>query len=277
MACYHPITIKNPYNEKSYMSVPCGKCAACRKKLRDEWFIRLKEEKKVNNARFITLTYNEENIPISIDDDSVIHYNVSKNDLQGFFKRMRKTNKFKYFAVSEYGSEGRPHYHLILFSKKRIDIEKYWKYGFVYDENAGDRSLKYVCKYLLKGSNVPVGSNPNFMICSKRPAIGMDYIKVNDEELDRRISEPIYKINNYNYPLPRYYRKKFYDRLDDKGKERKELLCEEMVENKVNPLWKKFLKKNPGNLDQFKNWCRIQEGKDVQQQKIINNGKTEIY
>lgn len=271
--CYTPITIKSPYHDNLTIQTPCGKCAECRKKLRDDWFIRFREEAKGQFARFVTLTYNDENIPFDIEDDCVIHYNVEKSDLQKFFKKMRKTNKFKYFAVSEYGKLGRPHYHLILFSKHRIDVTKYWDKGFVKDLPAREGSFKYVTKYLLKGfDNVPDGSKQNFSLSSKRPAIGSCFIP---KEIDDNVlSNMFYQINEVKYPLPRYYRKKIYERLNDGGETLKRRVIEEL-ENKVtdSDLKKKHKKSGTTNPD-YKAWARSENEKHkVKQFKIKQNGK----
>lgn len=71
------------------------------------------ESQMWENNSFITLTYNNENLP---KDGS-----ISKKALQNFFKRYRKRfpkNTIRYFACGEYGDlNGRPHYHAILFGE----------------------------------------------------------------------------------------------------------------------------------------------------------------
>lgn len=58
---------------------------------------------------FITLTYNDENLPE--------FGSLNKTDLQKFFKRLRKTaGSFRYYACGEYGERTqRAHYHACLF------------------------------------------------------------------------------------------------------------------------------------------------------------------
>lgn len=65
MKCPSPVTIKNPNPlKKGYIAVPCGKCGACRKNRRASWTFRLtKEAKNSKNSFFVTLTYNDEEIP----------------------------------------------------------------------------------------------------------------------------------------------------------------------------------------------------------------------
>lgn len=84
---------------------------------------------------FVTLTYNNENLPA---DGS-----LDKSHLQKFFKRLRKKTRFRYFACGEYGevcrtcgkssplckcarfikSIGRPHYHVCIFGYQFPDLE----------------------------------------------------------------------------------------------------------------------------------------------------------
>lgn len=271
MACYHPIVIKSPYNEKAYISVPCGKCSGCRKSMQNNWFIRFIEENKQTSCRFVTLTYDEESIPYHFDKYGCVHYDVSKEDLQKFFKRMRKQHKFKYFAVSEYGSEThRPHYHLLLFSNENIQIDKFWRFGYVVNLPASKGSFKYVTKYILKGCNVPKGSLKNFMCCSKRPAIGLNFIKDNDSFIDRKLSDETYRLNDLIYPLPRYYRKKLYEKLNDGGENNKRLKVEELETKMHNSdMYREFLKNHDPDKEDFFEWLNYLDKKNTNIQSKI--------
>jgi hypothetical protein len=68
---------------------------------------------------FITLTYNNENLPKD--------RNIEKKELQKFFKRLRNhTGKegIRYYACGEYGDQkGRPHYHACIFNYDFPDKE----------------------------------------------------------------------------------------------------------------------------------------------------------
>ena len=69
---------------------------------------------------FLTLTYNDDNLPSDVG--------LHKDDLQRFFKRLRKaldTKKIRYFACGEYGdTTSRPHYHAIVFGLGLNEIDK---------------------------------------------------------------------------------------------------------------------------------------------------------
>ena len=146
------------------------------------------------------------------------------------------------------------------------------KFGFVKDLPAHKGSYKYVTKYLLKGSDgVPAGNLPNFMTCSKRPAIGLKYLdtKLDDNDylnMTMRDNETI-------YPLPRYYRKKLYERLNDGGEKTKQLVLNELesrlpyskLESKM-----KDLGHDPDNEDVLKFFKQIERKHEYKQRKIKN-------
>lgn len=99
MQCYNPMWL-----QKQCMFVPCGCCLGCRVAHAREWSLRLLHELGYwDSAVFLTLTYSDENCPLSL----------SKRELQLFWKRLRKAiapRKIKYFSCGEYGDlYGRPH------------------------------------------------------------------------------------------------------------------------------------------------------------------------
>lgn len=183
MKCINPIRLTNVKGQAYY--VPCGKCAWCLKLKRDQWFFRLYQEKmNVPYSRFLTLTYRDQDLPSHVDEDGVIHYDVSKSDIRHFLRSLYKRGlKFRYMLTAEYGHDigqaipYRPHYHGVFFSNTRYDYLKSWTKGDCnLDVVAKDGSLKYIVKYVLKGSKVPVGSAPLFHSESRRPGIGSSFI-----------------------------------------------------------------------------------------------------
>lgn len=131
MPCYHPLSAgKLPGGKILFgtgigsfpagtkpLSLPCGKCIGCRIEKSRQWAVRIMHEAELHEANcFITLTYNDENLPA---DSS-----LSVRALQLFWKRLRKRVapvKFKFFAAGEYGDPARgerewnPHYHACVF------------------------------------------------------------------------------------------------------------------------------------------------------------------
>ena len=64
------------------IDVPCGQCLGCRLEKSKEWAIRVMNEVRMNEIScFLTLTYNDENLPKG--------GTLVKKDLQDFWKRLR--------------------------------------------------------------------------------------------------------------------------------------------------------------------------------------------
>lgn len=175
---------------------------------------------------FITLTYNDDHLPIN--------GSLLPRDLTLFFKRARKNlGQFRYFACGEYGDRnGRPHYHACIFGldfrddAKLITVKdgnvasqfiesptlaKLWPYGQTQVGTLTFESAAYVARYCLKkllGAD-PVkksehyrGRKEEYVVMSRRPGIGalwiekyLDQTYSNDAVMSRgRLSKP-----------PRYY------------------------------------------------------------------------
>jgi hypothetical protein len=147
------------------VTVPCGRCIGCRIQHAASWALRCTHEAQMHKDNcFITLTYNDEHYPAD--------HSIHKEELQKFFKRLRKATgkKFRYFACGEYGDErGRPHYHAILFGldfddKKKFHrlgnyghivhtskfLEKVWGNGYCYIGSVTYESASYVARYIQK-------------------------------------------------------------------------------------------------------------------------------
>lgn len=108
---------------------PCGSCLNCINMKRFHWVSKLSAEKNNwLNTYFITLTYSDDNLPNEL----------RVSDIQKFMKYLRSElkDKVKYFCCGEYGTKTqRPHYHLILFTNKTLELEflKYTPTGPLYD------------------------------------------------------------------------------------------------------------------------------------------------
>lgn len=222
MQCLTPITLKNENGVLSrFRVVPCGKCYICLQKRRHDWIFRISQELKVSSsAYFITLTYNDMNIPI--DDNN--NFTVSKVDFQLFMKRLRKRIspfKVRYFAVSEYGGKTlRPHYHLILFNfpNKEFDVLKMvsdsWNLGFVNVGKVNGARIAYVTKYCLQCDSVPDFLTPNFMLCSRRPAIGLNYLSEEVVTYHKDKLDSSVVLNGFRLRMPRYYKDKIFNEVE---------------------------------------------------------------
>jgi hypothetical protein len=172
-----------------------------------------------DSALFVTLTYDTEYVPITQNGFK----NLSKHDVQKFFKRLRKIEqkKLKYFAVGEYGSKRmRPHYHIILYNANANNVHRAWALdgkmlGQIYIGNVSGASIGYTLKYMQKESKVPIHKNDDrqkeFQLMSK--GLGKSYltdrmIKWHKSDLEKRMYVPI--IDGRKIPMPRYYKDKIY-------------------------------------------------------------------
>lgn len=161
------------------------------------------EKRLHSDNAFVTLTYAPENVP---EGD-----NLDPRDVQLFMKRLRKSwpKKLRFFAVGEYDDSGRPHYHLILFgypaclygmsryTAQRRNccapcdaIRDVWGKGFTFVGSVEDRSVRYVCGYVvnkLKGLHESLYGDkyPEFARMSLRPGLGVGALAAVVEEWNR--------------------------------------------------------------------------------------------
>ena len=144
------------------LALPCGKCIGCRLDRSRQWAMRCMHEAQMHDKNcFITLTYDEDNIPHG--------RTLVKSDFQKFMKRLRKKfGKVRYYMCGEYGENfGRPHYHACLFGFdfddkllwKRVgknnvyiseSLQKLWPFGFSTIGAMSFESAAYVARYVMK-------------------------------------------------------------------------------------------------------------------------------
>lgn len=174
---------------------PCGKCMSCRTHKARILKTRITLEGRTSeNSWFITLTYNDENVPD--------WYTLDKNHIETFIRRVRRSlepRKVRYFYVAEYGDRGRPHYHICLFGigtevfDKDI-VETAWTndegqpFGFTHIGSVTPESAGYVAGYVTKGLTkydlrgrdytkyLGYGKCPEFTGMSRKPGLGYDGI-----------------------------------------------------------------------------------------------------
>lgn len=197
--CVNPISLPNPYGSsaRDRITVPCGKCIHCLENRRADWSFRLYQEMRVaSSAFFLTLTYDDDNIPMHGEVQT-----LCKKDVQDFLKRLRKKNekygsKIRYYLVGEYGTTTqRPHYHLIMFNlDKRVTdnvaiipkvgywdtkVSAIWSKGVVHIGSVEPASIHYVTGYVLTQQDNPEGAEPVFCTMSRNPGIGQNYVAKN--------------------------------------------------------------------------------------------------
>lgn len=208
------MSIRNP-KTKQYISAPCGKCPDCRTRRAQAWIFRLQQEEKIHRSSiFLTLTYSDDNLPLSGPDD---HHTLYKPDVQNFLKRLRKntgTKTIKYYFCGEYGTHTwRPHYHAILFDATYEQIDKAWGLGHIHTAPANPDTMAYTTKYMCKTKRVPAFEGdtrlPEFSLMSK--GMGKNYltpeiIKYYETTQNSFLTLP----GGFKQPLPRYYRDRIF-------------------------------------------------------------------
>lgn len=193
------MTCVNPYVVSIGLAFGCGRCFYCRRQKAKVWTHRIiLEAAQHKDNSFLTLTYNDDNIPKG--------GSLDPRHLQLFFKRLRKRiepNKIRFFAVGEYGdTTRRPHYHAALFGYPPCNapivprgtrcvcsscncIASCWtlpngvSLGFISVGTLEPASAGYVAAYATKSMEKgdaditwPTGCVPPFSRQSNRPGIG---------------------------------------------------------------------------------------------------------
>lgn len=191
MVCFYPRRAPMIGGPEHIGYLPCGQCLACTINKRRIWTARQLIESDGKQTWFITLTYNDENLPPE----------VQKEEVQRFMKRLRKNSgqKFRYFACAEYGDKyGRPHFHLNLFgfvpslftkwvrNKQGSMVEilqcKHintgWQgRGYHTIDQFTDQRAAYVANYVtkkIKPNADETDKQPEFALMSRMPGIGAE-------------------------------------------------------------------------------------------------------
>ena len=242
MQCFDPIciTVKKDGKNMAIM-VPCNKCLGCRIARRREWSVRILHELYENNHKgvFITLTYNDKNLP---ENETLV-----KEHAQLFWKRLRKyysQRKLRYYMCGEYGEiEQRPHYHAIVFgldiedmqpyhlsNKKIISkvLERTWPLGFNQVGTVTSASAQYVAGYIEKKLYGDIaeeeyknkGRIAPYSAMSQ--GIGRSWIDKNKHQIVENLE---LTIKGMRVGIPRYYKKRAGidpEKLYDLGSEARE-------------------------------------------------------
>lgn len=191
------------------------------------------ETLKHDGSCFVTLTYNDESLPVG--------GTLVPKDAQDFLKRLRKACapiKVRFYLVGEYGDKTfRPHYHLALFGLPMSAaqmIADAWSrdgkpLGHVVVGSLTFESAGYVAGYVTKKMTKEddprlEGRYPEFARMSLRPGIGahaMDdvsrilYTKHGCRELAETGDVPATLMHGgKSFPLGRYLRRKLREKMD---------------------------------------------------------------
>lgn len=187
------------------LTIACGQCIGCKLERSRQWAVRCVHEKQLHNKScFITLTYNDDNLPFG--------GSLVVEDFQKFMKRLRKKcGQMRFFHCGEYGeTTQRPHYHALLFGWQPSDPELFsktseytlyesklltetWGLGHASFGEITFESAAYVARYCTKKITGPNAENhyqrvdpetgeiynlkPEYCTMSRRPGIGLPWLE----------------------------------------------------------------------------------------------------
>lgn len=255
MPCFHPLQAYKTacgdvvFHESARvdvvrsLSLPCGQCVGCRLERSRQWATRCMHEASLyKNNMFITLTYNDENLPL----DRSLNY----DHFQRFMKRFRKNHKgmeerdgkraIRFYMAGEYGEQfGRPHFHACIFNfcftDKKVfkrtpsgsiiytseQLSALWPYGYASIGDVNFQSAAYVARYIMKKVNGDLAAQhyeyvtedgeivdrrPEFTKMSLKPGIGYQWY---DQYKTDVYPHDYVVVNGRKVRPPRFYDKKF--------------------------------------------------------------------
>ncbi len=284
MTCYSPlkgfvnkedggIVFKRSKNAGKDMEVACGQCMGCRIDRSQEWAARIVHEAAMHQDNcFITLTYNQENIPW---DGSLV-----KEHFQKFMKRLRKhyaPKKIRFYHCGEYGENlERPHYHACVFGLDFDDrvahsatneivtytsetLEKIWGKGFCTVGELNYETAAYTARYVMKKitgmraeahyermdatTGQIINLQPEYVTMSLKPGIGKTFYEKYKTDFYPRGECPVPGRGVYN-KVPKYYEglygEEAPDTLEKIKKKRKKYLLANVDEYGTDRLITKY-------------------------------------
>lgn len=202
------------------IQIPCGQCIGCKMETAQDWAVRcLLETKLWDENYFVTLTYDEEHVPLhpvpvcinKETGEAGFQKTLHKPDFTKFMKDLRRHHEYhfnhqgiRFYMCGEYGSQThRPHYHRLLFNMPLNDLKPYfinknhqqvytseylqkiWGKGIVSVGEITYESRAYTARYILKKQHIndlKPGQMQEFTNMSRMPGIGQGYYdKFKDE------------------------------------------------------------------------------------------------
>lgn len=168
----------------------CRKCPSCLAHRRRLWSARASDElKAAHRTWFATLTVAPHERFVAtlaasglaenaghgawptLAPETKFKYLVKhlNQEIDRYFKRVRKTHSLRYLLVSESHKDGFPHFHALIHEEalpltKRL-LESNWRVGFSQFrlvDSADPRSAFYVCKYLSKDAQTRVRASRRY-------------------------------------------------------------------------------------------------------------------
>lgn len=162
----------------------------------------------------------------------VVPRTLDPRHLQLFWKRLRKErqDKFRYFAVGEYGDQTwRPHYHAALFGISMFEgdlLSRCWGFGHVHLGELTHDSAQYIAGYVTKKMTAVDdtrlnGLHPEFARMSQGigksaiPGVGLELTKPGGSNAILKAGDVPREIrtDGKTYPLGRYLRGKLREEV----------------------------------------------------------------
>lgn len=267
---YAPIKRKGQYQPEKMKAIKiiklnCNKCINCLMSKKKDMATRIILEAKLyKNNYFVTLTYNDENLPANkqLQKEEIPKFNKK---LKTYLNRRKIKSDFRFYACGEYGeTNGRPHYHIIYFNLNLPDLkvfkmcngyyiytskflEETWNKGQILIEDFNEATAAYVAGYVNKKITATKPKIPNFQdtftLSSRRPGIGYQYLKENKEKLLK--TTKIQLKNGKKATIPRYFMLKL---KEENKQEKEENRLHEILE--INRFYKKYKTKENAKNDE---------------------------
>ncbi len=235
--------------------IACGKCMGCRlDKAHDMANRCMVEAKEYKHNYFLTLTYDNDHLPIGSKNVATIdpnHFTKFMKDLRMYYKHHYDHDGIRFYGCGEYGDKsGRPHYHIIIFNLPIYDLthwknnfggdpllisdtmNKIWKKGYVVIGDVSFESAGYVARYTMKKQTKTKRTNyyedngivEEFVRMSRMPGIGRAYYDRNRDKIYKDDGFYVLTDKGSRFVKPPAY----YDRLyDEYNQPRLDLLKEQ--------------------------------------------------
>lgn len=269
-----------PYITVTGIPAPCGQCRGCLTNRKQLWTHRIILESQAHDQNsFITLTYNDENLPLNSKGIPTLR----KRDLTLFIKRLRRNvpQKLRYYAVGEYGTNGsrgiNPHFHICLFGadeRYQRAVHRAWKVetgsgtyedhslGHTYTGSLTPQSAAYVAGYVQKKSKYSKDMYEELDIIPEYATMSQGIGKTAVDDIAKIIEkhpEALTPTGDVPYslkhgkrqlPLGRYLREKLREKLD---LDRTEIHA---------------IDKNTGEVTTKIKWHAKERQKDIQEEEV---------
>jgi len=270
--CLYPRIIKNPkYKENKknggvipsfldnrvlYVPIGCGGCIECAKDRARNWKVRLNEDVKVNtNGKFITLTFSNQSYKELYKECSEkysgyqLDNEIATLGVRRFLERWRKKYKksVRHWLITELGHNGTENIHLhgIIWTEDVFEIERIWKYGYVWKGKmkneklinyVNSKTVNYMIKYMTK---VDIKHKMYKSKILSSGGIGSNYTNTYNSSKNKyeenNTKEYYINENGYKMKLPIYYRNKIYS-----DEEKEKLWIEKLDKHKRYVLGKEI-------------------------------------